>query len=74
MYDLAEELLKRVGDFIKRFDKVGKDIENLHKSYDDAYKKAYTGRQSIVQKANELKQLGVKENANLTIPQAEVEL
>lgn len=74
VYDLAEELLKRVGDFIKRFDKVGKDIENLHKSYDDAYKKAYTGRQSIVQKANELKQLGVKENANLTIPQAEVEL
>lgn len=74
VYDLAEELLKRVGDFIKRFDKVGKDIENLHKSYDDAYKKAYTGRQSIVQKANELKQLGVKENANLTIPQAEIEL
>ena len=74
VYDLAEELLKRVGDFIKRFDKVGKDIENLHKSYDDAYKKAYTGRQSIVQKANELKQRGVKENANLTIPQAEVEL
>ena len=74
VYDLAEELLKRVGDFIKRFDKVGKDIENLHKSYDDAYKKAYTGRQSIVQKANELKQLGVKENANLAIPQAEVEL
>ena len=68
VYDLAEELLKRVGDFIKRFDKVGKDIENLHKSYDDAYKKAYTGRQSIVQKANELKQLGVKENANLAIP------
>ncbi|MBE6263933.1 MAG: DNA recombination protein RmuC [Prevotella sp.] len=74
VYDLAEELLKRVGDFVKRFDKVGKDIESLHKSYDDAYKKAYTGRQSIVQKANELKQLGVKENATLQIPQAEIDL
>ena len=74
VYDLAEELLKRVGDFVKRFDKVGKDIETLHKSYDEAYKKAYTGRQSIVQKANELKQLGVKENATLQIPQAEIEL
>lgn len=74
VYDLAEELLKRVGDFVKRFDKVGRDIESLHKSYDDAYKKAYTGRQSIVQKANELKQLGVKENATLQIPQAEIDL
>ena len=68
VYGMAEELLKRVGDFVKRFDKVGKDIEVLHRDYDDAYKKAYSGRQSIVQKANELKQLGVKENAQLPIP------
>ena len=31
VYDLADEMLRRVGDFIKRFDKVGKDIETLHK-------------------------------------------
>ena len=64
VYDLADEMLRRVGDFIKRFDKVGKDIETLHKDYDEAYKKAYTGRQSIVQKANDLKVLGAKESAN----------
>ncbi len=74
VYGLAEELLKRVGEFIKRFDKVKKDIETLHKDYDDAYSKAYTGRQSIVQKANELKQLGVKESANQPIPPTEMEL
>lgn len=71
VYGLAEEMLKRVGEFIKRFDKVKKDIDTLAKDYDDAYKKAYTGRQSIVQKANELKQLGVKESPVQRIPPVE---
>ena len=71
VYGLAEELLKRVGEFIKRFDKVKKDIDSLSKDYDEAYNKAYTGRQSIVQKANELKTLGVKEAANQPIPEAQ---
>ena len=70
VYGMAEEMLKRVGDFVKRFDKVGKDIDVLRRDYDDAYNKAYSGRQSIVQKANELKQLGVKESANLPIPES----
>ena len=68
---MAEELLRRVGEFIKRFDKVGKDLEVLHHDYEEAYKKAFTGRQSIVQKANQLKELGVKETANLPIPPTE---
>ncbi|MGI6241983.1 MAG: DNA recombination protein RmuC [Prevotella sp.] len=71
VYGLAEEMLKRVGEFIKRFNKVKKDIDTLSKDYDDAYNKAYTGRQSIVQKANELKQLGVKESPNQPIPPVE---
>ncbi|MBM6992141.1 MAG: DNA recombination protein RmuC [Prevotella sp.] len=74
VYGLAEEMLKRVGEFIKRFDKVKKDIDMLSKDYDEAYNKAYTGRQSIVQKANELKQLGVKESANQPIPAVEEEI
>lgn len=73
VYGLAEEMLKRVGEFIKRFDKVKKDIDVLSKDYDDAYNKAYTGRQSIVQKANELKQLGVKETSAQPIPPSEEE-
>lgn len=74
VYGMAEELLKRVGEFIKRFDKVKSDIDSLHKHYDEAYNKAYTGKQSIVQKANELKQLGVKESANQPIPETEPDL
>ena len=73
VFGMAEELLRRVGEFIKRFEKVGKDIEALHTDYEEAYKKAFTGRQSIVQKANQLKELGVKETANLPIPPTEIE-
>lgn len=68
VYGLAEELLKRVGEFVKRFDKVKRDIDALGKDYDEAYNKVYTGRQSIVQKANELKLLGVKESGTQPIP------
>lgn len=74
VFDMADELMKRIGEFIKRFDKVKKDIDMLSKDYDDAYNKAYTGRQSIVQKANELKSLGAKESANYPIPETETDL
>ena len=74
VFSLAEELLKRVGEFIKRFDKIDADIISLRKHYDEAYNKAYTGRQSIVQKANELKELGVKESANQAIPSTKPDL
>ena len=70
VYGMAEEMLKRIGDFVKRFDKVGKDLDVLRADYEAAYNKVYTGRQSIVQKANELKQMGVKENAGLPIPES----
>lgn len=74
VFSLAEELLKRVGEFIKRFDKIDADIISLRRHYDEAYNKAYTGRQSIVQKANELKELGVKESANQAIPATKPDL
>jgi DNA recombination protein RmuC len=59
VFSMAEEMLKRVAEFIKRFDKVGKDIELLQRDYNEAYNKASSGKQSIAQKANELKELGL---------------
>jgi DNA recombination protein RmuC len=74
VFDLAEELLKRVGDFIKKLDTVGSDIDKLQKDYEAVHNKLHSGRQSIVQKANQLKDLGVKETAALPIPEAITEL
>jgi DNA recombination protein RmuC len=40
VFALAEEMLKRVGEFVKCFDKVGKDIYIIQKDFFDAHKKS----------------------------------
>ncbi len=65
---IAEELLDRLGDFLKRYQKLGDALRNSLKAYEDAEKKVFSGRQSIVRKGNELKALGAKENPNRPIP------
>ena len=72
VYVLAEELLKRVGAFIKEFDQLK---EHLRRATDDCaqIEAKYNGRMGIVQKANQLKRLGVKENIKYPIPEIEEE-
>lgn len=65
---IAEELLDRLGDFLKRYQKLGDALRNSLKAYEDAEKKVFSGRQSVVRKGNELKALGAKENPNRPIP------
>lgn len=65
---IAEELLDRLGDFLKRYQKLGDALSNSLKAYEDAEKKVFSGRQSVVRKGNELKALGAKENPNRPIP------
>ncbi len=69
VFGVAEQLLDRLGDFIQRYNRVGERLDALQKDFELAGNKLFTGRQSVVQKANELKSLGAKENANRRIPQ-----
>ena len=48
---------------------MGEQLEQARKAFDFSTNKLNEGRQSVVQKANELKSLGAKENANRRIPQ-----
>ena len=70
VFGVAEQLLDRLGDFIQRYHKVGEQLEQVRKAYDFSVNKLNEGRQSVVQKANELKQLGAKEDPNRRIPQS----
>ena len=72
VYVMAEELLKRVGAFIKQFDTLK---EHLRRATDDCaeLEAKYDGRMGILQKANQLKKLGVKENIKYPIPLEEGE-
>lgn len=67
---LAEQLLSRVGLFTERVGKIGRDIQQLHTDYDEV-QKSLNGRLSIVQKAGELKKLGVKEDPKHPLPSME---
>ena len=68
VYGIAEQLLDRLGDFIQRYQKMGEHLEQVHKDFESAGNKLFTGRQSVVQKGRELIDLGAKENANRRIP------
>lgn len=68
VFDIAEQLLDRIGDFVQRYNKVGEQLDQARKSFEYSTNKLMEGRQSVVQKANELKALGAKENPNRRIP------
>ena len=68
VFGVAEQLLDRLGDFIQRYNKVGDQLDQARRAFDYSVNKLNEGRQSVVQKANELKQLGAKENPNRRIP------
>ena len=70
VFGVAEQLLDRLGDFIQRYTKVGEQLDQARRAFDFSANKLNVGRQSVVQKANELKSLGAKENANRRIPSA----
>ena len=72
VFIMAEELLKRVGAFIKEFDQLKEHLRRATTDCEQLEQK-YNGRMGIVHKANQLKKLGVKENVKYPIPAEEEE-
>lgn len=68
VYKLANEMIKRVGMFIKNYDAVGKALKNARDAYEDGEKKLLDKGQSIVVTCNQLEALGAKQNASYPIP------
>ena len=74
MYRLAEEMLDRVGKFVKSYEEMGKQIERLQKAYEDGGKKLAPSGQSIITTSMKLMKLGAKQNAkNPVIDSEDVE-
>jgi len=74
VFGLAEQLLDRLGEFIRRYNDLGEKLLAVQKSYDSTNNKLISGRQSVVQKGQELIALGAKENTNRKIPMPELGL
>lgn len=60
VFDAVNRLLNRVGEFLKRYDELGRKIEGLQMSFDDTRKKLYDGNQSVVKAAEKLVEMGGK--------------
>ena len=66
---LADELLRRVGKFIGEYQKMKRNLETFTKSF-EGLDTTLAGRQGILQKAHQMKRLGVKESVNYPLPSA----
>ena len=64
---LAEQLVSRIGLFAERAQKIGRDIEMLSADFTDM-QKSVDGTRGILQKANEMKRLGIKEDVKHPLP------
>lgn len=63
VYHLAEEMLDRVGKFVKSYEEMGRQIERLQKAYEEGGRKLAPNGQSIVTTSMKLIKLGAKQNS-----------
>lgn len=69
VYALANEMLDRVGQFMKKYQAIGKALDNASKAYEDGEKKLLPTGQSILQTCAKLKKLGAKASERNPLPQ-----
>ena len=62
VYRLADEMLNRIGQFMKHMDSLGKALKDADEAYDDCVKKLRDGRQSVTTTCMQLEKLGAKQN------------
>ena len=69
VYALANEMLDRVGQFMKKYQALGKALDSAAKAYEDGEKKLLPTGQSILQTCAKLKKLGAKASERNPLPQ-----
>ena len=68
VYALANEILDRVGQFMTRFNAVGKALKNAQVAFEESEKKLQPSGQSILQTCGKLQKLGAKQSSKNPIP------
>lgn len=69
VYALANEMLDRVGQFMKKYQALGKALDNAKSAYEDGEKKLQPSGQSILQTCSKLVKLGAKQSDRNPLPQ-----
>ena len=69
VYALANEMIDRVGQFMKKYQAIGKALDSAAKADEDGEKKLLPGGQSILQTCGKLVKLGAKQSDKNPLPQ-----
>ncbi|MCR5158028.1 MAG: DNA recombination protein RmuC [Prevotella sp.] len=69
VYALAAEMLDRVGQFVKKYQALGKALETAQKAYEDGDRKLQPTGQSILQTSAKLIKLGARQSDKNPLPQ-----
>jgi DNA recombination protein RmuC len=69
VYALANELLDRVGQFMKKYEDIGNALERAAKAYEDGGRKLAPTGQSILTTCAKLQKLGAKQSDKNPLPQ-----
>lgn len=64
VYELAEEMLDRVSQFLKKYDEIGNKLNDASKAYEEGKKKLADTGHSIPQTCRKLRRLGAKSSKN----------
>ena len=67
VYELANEMVERVGMFMKHYHNIGAALEKAQAAYDDAEKKLAPTGQSVLTTAGKLIKLGAKQNTSYPV-------
>lgn len=69
VYALADEMLERVGMFMKKYHEIGKALENAARAYEEGEKKLLPKGQSILNTCAKLERLGARQSDRNPLPQ-----
>ena len=69
VFRLANEILDRVGQFMKKYQAIGKALSNATEAYNDGEKKLQPSGQSILQSCGKLIKVGAKQSQRNPLPQ-----
>lgn len=68
VFELANEMLERVGQFMKKYQAIGTALSSAQKAYEDGENKLTPGGKSIITTCGKLIQLGAKQNDKNPVP------
>jgi DNA recombination protein RmuC len=67
--EAGAKLYDKLVGFVDNLEKVGKNMDLAQKSYSDAFSQLYTGRGNLIKRAENLKNMGLQNKINKSLPQ-----